>query len=122
MERKCIACGKTLEPHQQLYCSMSCRSSSQEMRPKGRKYSRLVRCKVCSSLSLREFCSDSCYNGYGDGTHKRELYTWGDGRMSTAELIRKWHEEGDPPEAIAQALCRDINVVREVLNEDTGSL
>jgi hypothetical protein len=69
---------------------------------------------VCGTKTPYAFCGSACYNGYKDGSYQRELYEPEEG-LSTADLIRKWHSEGESPEEIAQVLCRDIKVIREVL-------
>ena len=120
--RECMVCGKPC-PASRRTCSKECGQKLMKSVDYGVYSEEPIPCKVCGTLSHYTFCGYSCVIGYIEGTWNRELYEWPDDKLklSTADLIRKWHREGMTPEEIANMLCRDINVVREVLNEDTGS-
>ena len=110
----CKACGKLYYP----IPGSGMRGCSPECDRKLRGAKEKKTCKLCGIKfgGKGDYCSQSCYNADKDGSGRRPLSVFRDGRMGTADLIRKWNDEGWPAEKIANVLMRDVKQVKEVLD------
>lgn len=122
MRKVCSVCGKQFNgPEAQKCCSHRCSVILRSDISRGPKRDNPVPCKVCHTVTDRDFCCISCAVAYDNGSWQREFYDFGDQKLTTQELIKKWHSEGDKPETIAQTLSRDYNQIMEVLDAEADS-
>lgn len=110
----CKACGKLYYPipgSGMRGCSPEC----------DRKLRGASETKICRLCGIRfsghgEYCSQNCKTADADGSARRPFTEAKGRKLGTADLIRKWHEEGWPAEKIANVLMRDVKQVKEVLD------
>lgn len=127
--RKCAVCGTVFQPKRRRHmtCCKECSNNYKKILEKKKREGLKQKereehwsertCRLCGMkyYGKDEYCSQSCRAADFDGTGRRPFTEERGDRMGTADLIRKWHDEGWPAEKIANVLIRDVRQVREVL-------
>ena len=131
----CEFCGKEFEPKQnhknytQRFCGSTCaRRASWQKKISECDQSLVKTCEYCGKEYTPKdlwrkgnyhFCSRTCSTkaSWENGTRKETQRQGKDRPLTpdTANLVRKWHEQGDSPELIADILNRDIETINGIL-------
>lgn len=127
--KKCAICGTVFQPkrRKQMTCSPKCarkriaqmsksRDRKKQMARNGEWADRVCRLCGIAYYGNGEYCSWACEAADFDGSARRPFTEAKGRKLGTADLIRKWHDEGWPAEKIANVLMRDVKQVKEALD------
>lgn len=116
----CAWCGKEYSGRRSKYCSDLCKSKALS---KG-KQTKEIKCLQCGKTIIvplnnrTKYCSAACANEAQCENAEKRFTPKSLNRPftdETAYLIKLWHEKGDSAEKIALALGRNVEAVKQVL-------